>query len=111
MNQWRVILAVVIVALGSGAIWVWHEGSRSADTTLAPAEVSAPIQQSPVSVPDQSVASDAAPTPPPQAEPVSAAPEDNRSVTNAAVEPPNVDTPEPAERKFASGGRAESDQN
>jgi hypothetical protein len=111
MNQWRVIVAVAIVALGSGAIWVWHEGSQNADTT--PAEASAPVQQSPVPVPDQSVASDATPAPQssPPAQPASVAPEDNRSATSAAVEPTNVDTPEPAERKFASGGRSESDQN
>jgi cytoskeletal protein RodZ len=113
MNQWRVIVAVTIVALGSGAIWVWHEGSQNTDATPAPAEASAPVQQSPVPIRDQSVASDAAPTRPvsPPAEPALAAPEDNRSTTSAAVEPPNVDTPEPAERKFASGGRAESEQN
>ena len=113
MNQRRVIVAVAIVALGSGAIWVWREGSQHTDATPAPAEASAPVQQSSVPVSVQSVASDAAPAPPssPPAEPTSATPQDNQSTTSAAVEPPNVDTPEPAERKFASGGRAESDQN
>ena len=109
MIQQRVIVAVAIVALGSGAIWVWREGSQHTDATPAPAEASAPVQQSSVPVSVQSVASDAAPAPP--AEPTSATPQDNQSTTSAAVEPPNVDTPEPAERKFASGGRAESDQN
>jgi hypothetical protein len=113
MNQQRVIVAVAIVALGSGAIWVWHEGAPNAHATRAPAQASAPVQQSPVPVSDQSVASDAAPAPPssPPAEPASATPQDNQTTTSAAVEPPNVDTPEPAERKFASGGRVESDQN
>jgi cytoskeletal protein RodZ len=113
MNQWRVVLTVVIVALGSGALWVWHEGSQNTDATPVPAEASAPVQQSPAPVPDQSVASDATPAPQssPPAQPASVAAEDDKSTTSAAVEPPNVDTPEPAERKFASGGRSESDQN
>jgi hypothetical protein len=113
MNQQRVIVAAAIVAFGSGAIWVWHEGSQRADATPAPAEASAPLQQSSVPVSDQSVASNAAPALPSSlpAESAPATPQDIQSTTSAAVEPPNVDTPEPAERKFASGGRVESDQN
>jgi cytoskeletal protein RodZ len=111
MNQRRVILAVAVVALGSGAIWVWHEGSANTDATPAPVDTPAPVQQSPVQAPDRSVASEVAPASAPPAEPASVAPEDNRSTTGAAVEPPNVDTPEPAARKFANGGRPESDQN
>jgi hypothetical protein len=113
MSQWRVILAVLIVALGSGALWMWHEGPQSVDATPARAATAAPVQQSPVPVSDQIVASDVTPAAPsaPPAQPSPVPPEDNQSTTSAAVEPPNVDTPEPAERKFASGGRAESDQN
>jgi hypothetical protein len=112
MNQWRVIVAVAIVALGSGAVWVWHEGSQNTDATPAPAVASAQVQQSPIPVPEQRVVSDAAP--PASSLPVhpaSVALENNESTTSAAVEPTNVDTPEPAERKFAGGGRAEPDQN
>jgi hypothetical protein len=112
MNQWRFIVAIAIVALSSRAIWVWHERSHDTDATPAPAEASAPVQHAPVPVSERSVASDAALAPSsPPAEPISATPQDDQRTTSAAVEPPNVDTPEPAERKFASGGRAESDQN
>ena len=113
MNQWRVILAVVIVALGSGGLWIWHEGSSSVDATPARTEVTAPVQQSRVPESEQGVASDAipaAPSPPP-AQPALVPSEDNKSTAGAAAEPPNVDIPEPAERKFASGGRADSDPN
>lgn len=113
MSQWRVILVVLIVALGSGALWMWHEGSQSVDATPAHAEAAAPVQQSPAPVSEQTVASDAtlaAPSSPP-AQPAPVPPADNRGTTSAAVEPPNVDTPEPPERKFASGGRADSDPN
>jgi hypothetical protein len=112
MNQWRIILTLVIVALGAGAIWLWHEGSRN--TVAAAAGASAPVQQPQVAAADRAVVGDASTaTPPstPAAESASSAPEDNHSKTNAAVEPPNVDTPEPAARKFANGGRPESDQN
>jgi hypothetical protein len=112
MNQWRLIVAVAIVALGSGAIWVSHEGSQNADATPAPVVASAQARQSPIPVPEQRVVSDAVPPASSSpVEPASVAPENNESTTSAAVEPTNVDTPEPAERKFASGGRAEPDQN
>lgn len=116
MKQWRVILAVTIAALGTGAFWVWHEGPQTVDTMPASAASSAPIQQAPVAAPAPLVASDAAPDPaPPTAPPAEPAasvlPDNTQVTTNVAVEPPNVDTPEPAERKFAGGGRAESDRN
>ena len=113
MSQLRVILVVLIVALGSGALWMWHAGSQSVDAAPARAEAAAPVRQSPVPVSDQTVASDATPAAQssPPAQPASVPPEDNKSTMSAAAEPPNVDTPEPAERKFASGGRADSDPN
>ena len=112
MNQWRMIVAVAIVALGSGAVWVWHEGSQNTDATpAARADASVQVQQAPIPEPHQSVASDAPPASSSPVEPAPVAPENNESTTSAAVEPTNVDTPEPAERKFAGGGRAEPDQN
>jgi hypothetical protein len=115
MNQWRMILAVVIVALGSAAIWAWHEGSQPADATLVRAESPAPVQQSPFQAPAHAGVSEPAPapapTPSPQAEPAPAASVGNQANTSASVDPPNVDTPEPAQRKFARSGHADSDQN
>jgi hypothetical protein len=115
MNPWRKILAVVIVALGSAAIWAWHEGSPPADATLVRAESPAPVQQSPLPAPDHAAVSEPAPapTPSPQAEPAPApaASVANQANTSASVDPPNVDTPEPAQRKFARSGHADSDQN
>jgi hypothetical protein len=113
MNPWRMIFAVVIVVLGSAAIWAWHEGSPPADVTLARAESPAPVQQSPFQAPAHAAVSEPAPvpTPLPQAEPASAASDGNQANTSASVDPPNVDTPEPAQRKFARGGHADSDQN
>jgi hypothetical protein len=113
MNPWRMILAVVIVALGSAAIWAWHEGSQPADATLVRAESPAPVQQSLLQAPDHAAVSEPAPapTPSPQAEPAPAASDGNQANTSASVESPNVDTPEPAQRKFARGGHADSDQN
>ena len=113
MMQWRVILAVVIVALGAAAIWAWQEGSQRGDATLAHAVPAAPVQQPQLPAADRVVVSDSSPTPTalPQAEPAPVASDGTQTTTSAAVEPPNVDTPEPAQQKFARGGRAEPDQN
>jgi hypothetical protein len=115
MNPWRMIFAVVIVALGSAAIWVWHEGSPQADATLVRAESPAPIQQLPFQAPAHAAVSEAspapAPIPSPQAEPAPAASDGSQANASASVDPPNVDTPEPAQRKFARSGHADSDQN
>jgi hypothetical protein len=115
MNPWRMILAVVIVALGSAAIWAWREASPPAAATLVRAESPAPVQQSPFQAPAHAAVSEPAPapapTPSPQAEPAPAASDGNQANTNASVDPPNVDTPEPAQRKFARSGHADSDQN
>jgi cytoskeletal protein RodZ len=106
----RIILAVVIVALGAAAVWAWQEGSQHGDATLARAVPAAPVQQPQLPAPDQVVVSDSSPTPAslPQAEPAPVAPDVNQATT---VEPPSIDTPEPAQQKFARGGRAEPDQN
>ena len=104
MMQWRMILAVVIVALGATAIWAWQEGSQHGDATLARAVPSAPKQPQ-LPAPDQAVVRDSS------AEPAPVASDGNQVTTSAVVEPPNVDTPEPAQQKFARGGRAEPDQN
>jgi len=106
----RIILAVVIVALGAAAVWAWQEGSQHGDATLARAVPAAPVQQPQVPAPDQVVVSDSSPAPAslPQAEPAPVAPDVNQATP---VEPPSVATPEPAQQKFARGGRAEPDQN
>jgi cytoskeletal protein RodZ len=113
MNPWRMILAVVIVALGSVAIWTWQEGSPQAGATLVRAESSAPVQQLPLPVPDHAAVSEpaAAPTSSPRAEPAPTASEGNQANTRATVEPPDIDASEPAQLRFARGGHADSDQN
>jgi hypothetical protein len=111
MKPWRVILAVATVALVSAAIWAWQQGAKQADATLARSGSDAPVQQSPFS-PPHGVVSDPSPAPvsSTQVEAAPAAAADvAQSETSAVVEPPSVDTPEPAERKFAHGGRTESE--
>ena len=113
MNPWRMILAVVIVVLGSVAIWTWREGSQQVDATLVRAESPAPVQQSPLPAPDHAAVSEPAPalTSSPQVELAPAGSDGNQATTSAPVDSPNMDTPEPAQLKFASGGHADSDQN
>jgi hypothetical protein len=113
MNPWRMSLAVVIVALGATAIWTWHEGAHQADATLVRAESPAPVQQLPLQAPDHAAVSEPAPAPTssPRSEPAFAASDGDQANTSPTVELPDIDTPEPAQLKFARGGHADSDQN
>lgn len=112
MNQRQVILALVAVGLVSGALWVWLQSSDDSDTT--PVQAAAPIQATEVPPPSDPVAASdspaSAPVTPPQPEPAPAAPDVSQSTVSAPVEPRNVDTPEPAERKFSRGAKPESDE-
>ena len=110
MNQRGVILAVVAVGLVSAALWYWH-GSGEQPATPAkstalqdafhrPSTAPAPIEPAPES--DSAVKVDAVPVPEAAPPPVSAPPEP----------PQSVDTPEPAQRKFARGSKPdEPEQN
>jgi hypothetical protein len=109
------ILAVTTVAVATAAIWAWHENSQPANARMTRAE-GPPSTQVPPSTPATSEEVPAAPTPtasstPAPAEPTPAPTEDNQSAKAANVAPQSLDTPEPAERKFARGGRADPDQN
>jgi cytoskeletal protein RodZ len=112
MPQRRMILVVTIVALGAAGIWTWRERPQqpaSADATLVSAQAQAPVVESRLSTsshPDATgSASSLPPTPAASTESSSPAPDSAPSATNTQVDPPDVDTPEPAARKFASGGR------
>jgi hypothetical protein len=116
MNQRQLIVAAAAVGLVSAALWVWRDSANNSDTTQAPLpaqKAAAPAQLSPPSAPVAASASSApAPTTQPQqAEPAPAAPDVSQTAVSAPVEPANVDTPEPAERKFAQGGKPQPDQN
>jgi hypothetical protein len=115
MNQRRMILGVIAVAVASAAIWAWRESSQRGDGAIASAQAPSRIQDAfhqpssapagarepvpPVGSSQQQTAG--APTQP------AAAPEANQNTASAQLEPANVDMPEPAERKFAHGGRAD----
>jgi hypothetical protein len=111
MNRWRTILAATIVAVA--AAWVWHEGSGEGGATVAHTQPVAPVQPPALPTLAQGSVSDPTPAPPsePQAAPAAVQPEANQATTNVPVEPSSVDTPEPAQAKFARGGRADPDQN
>jgi hypothetical protein len=114
MNQRQVILTVVAVGLVSAALWAWHQSSNNPDAP--PAHAAAPTPANPFSPSSGRVAAArdaAAPAPaaPPQPQAPPAAPDVSQSTVSAPVEPPNVDTPEPAEQKFARGAHRQSEQN
>lgn len=112
MSQWRAILVVTIVALAAAAIWTRHEVSELGDATLAREQLSAPVPQPPVSVPVVAAATESSPAVPvaPPAQPATVA-SDVEVPAAVDLTPPNVDTPELAQAKFARGGRPDPDQN
>lgn len=112
MNQRRVILAVVAVGVVAAGLWVWHGSSPESEGTPAPAKVTAlvPDNYSPSPAPVAPVSEHA---PVALLAPAAQAPgvDQSASSARAAEPPPGVDTPEPADRKFARGGRPdESDR-
>jgi cytoskeletal protein RodZ len=113
MPQRRMILVVAIIALGAAGMWTWRERSQQpalADATLVSTQAQAPVEESRLSTsthPDATGAASSIPPPPAAStQPSSPAPDSAPRATNTQVDPPDVDTPEPAARKFASGGHA-----
>ena len=114
MKQRQMVLAVVVVGVVAAALWTWRESSQQPDVAMAPSKA-ASLQDAFHNPAAAHVApSEPAPTAttslPPS--PVAAsAPEVDQSAVKAQAEPQSVDTPEPADRKFARGGHPdESDQ-
>jgi hypothetical protein len=110
MNRWRTILVVMIVVCA--AVWASHEMSEQGDATLARTQPSEPARPSPFATP-LAVAATESSTPAPVTLPAQLETVVSDVQGTAAVDltPPNVDTPEPAQAKFARGGRADSNQN
>lgn len=110
MNQWRTILVVMIVVFA--AVWASHEMSEHGGAPLARTQPSEPARPSPFSAPLAAAATESsAPAPvTPPAQPATVV-SDVQDTTAVDLTPPNVDTPEPAQAKFARGGRTDPDQN
>src|SRR3569833_1231757 len=111
MNQRRVILPVVAVGLMAAALWYWR-GSSEQPEAMTPTKGTASMQNA-----FHGPSSGPAPTEPPPASgsAVSAAaipaPQVAPPPASAPAEPPqSVDTPEPAQRKFARGGKPDEPQ-
>ena len=106
MAQRLIILIVTIVALGAAGIWAWQGRSAPADATLVPTQARAPVEKPGLPTSSHPVVAESAP-PVATSVPARLAPpaSDNTQITaNTKVDPPDVDTPEPAAQKFARGG-------
>jgi hypothetical protein len=116
MNQQRVILAVVTLGLVSTGVWLWQHDSTATDVTPSRPLPARPFQQVAVSGSAAVAVTEPALTVTPVAQPEPAAPAATTDDTQSAATPTpsaapaNVDTPEPAQRKFAHGGHAEPEQ-
>ena len=108
----QVIVGIVAVGLISVAAWLWQQRSRQLDAPPVAATVqtqqSAPPAHTVAGPPVSSVPTVARAVAAPQTVPEY----DTQPAASEPIEPPNMDAAEPAERKFARGGRAEgSEQN
>jgi len=111
------MLSVAMVAVASTAIWVWDE-SRETDPTFSRAQSPAPAAQPPrvSTLPwAPGAVNQPVPTASSQPEAEATSPDVSQQTTGSAtgstnVDPPDVDTPEPTQQKFARGGRVESGQ-
>jgi len=108
MNQRRVILAVMAVGLVAAALWYWRGSSNQANVPMTPTKGTASMQDA-----FHGPSSGAAPAASGSAMSAAAvpAPEVAPPPASAPAEPPqSVDTPEPAQRKFARGGKPDEPQ-
>ena len=105
MNQRGVILAVVTVGLVAAALWYWRGNAEQADVAMTPAKGTSSMQDA---FHGQSAPAPVEPAPASATTTLAAAPasaEAAPSLASVPTEPPqSVDTPEPAQRKFARGG-------
>jgi hypothetical protein len=113
MNQQRMILGLTSLALvGIAGIWAWHANSAAPTATPTASMATSPFRA--VNAPVRRAAPEPTPvvTPAPQAAPAPVPADEGTQAPAAPVnaEPPSVDTPEPSQRKFAHGARAEPEQ-
>jgi hypothetical protein len=111
MRNYKLILAVAAVGVVAAVLFAWRMSAEDVDTTQPAAAQQTPA--SPFAPSSTHVASSepvAAPTPAAPAATAAVEPTPEAPVV-AAPAPVDVDTPEPAERKFAHGGRSEPEQN
>lgn len=115
MRQGRTILIVALVGIGAAGTWAWQHRAPSAQMKVA--SVSGSPEQPPppppaVPPPVSSEAASSAPATPQPPTPAAPVPPDNeQGETSVNTATPDVDTPEPAERKFARGARPASDEH
>ena len=113
MAQGRTILIVALVGLGAAGTWVWQHNAAPSEVKVASAQT-APERAAPPPAPAVTPPATTEPAPAPSATPkpptpAALAPDHEQGAVNTAT--PDVDTPEPAERKFAHGGRPATDEH
>ncbi len=122
MNRGRVIAAAVTVGVVLAAMWLWHQSAQQTDGSLdagqaaAQAPTRSPFRplSSPLVTAGNGARASAAATSAPQGPavappPATAAPTTDldQGVAGAQAEVMNVDAPEPAQQRFARGGRTD----
>jgi hypothetical protein len=111
MTPGRTVVLVALVGLGAAGTWAWQHGAQKGEMKVASAQSSSEQPRSPPLVPSAPVSEAppaAAPTP---AEAAAAAPQNNENAAPVSPAPADVDTPEPAERKFARGAHSSPEEH
>lgn len=111
MNQQRVILGLATLAVVGAGFWAWYGNSASPETTDTKSMSASPFRrmEGPAAP-----ATQAAPEVTAEPQPAADDDDDDDNTQSAAApqsaEPPSVDAPEQAQRKFAHGSKAEAEQ-
>ena len=112
MNQQRVILGLATLAVVGAGVWAWYADSASPEATNAQLMNASPFRR--VDTPPAPQVTEAAPAvtavPQPEAPPATDDDSTQSAAAPVSAEPPSMDEPEPAQRKFAHGSKAEAEQ-
>ena len=116
MNQQRMILGLATLAVVCAGVWAWYGDSASPEIADAKPMNASPFARADAPAPRATEAADpTTATAAPQPTTAPAAEDDDDSTESAAAPqnaepPPSMDAPEPAQRKFAHGVKAEPEQ-
>lgn len=108
MSPRRLFVIVALVGLGAAGTWAWQHGAQQSRMKVASA-----LEQprSPPPAPSAPV-SEIAPAPTPETvKAADPAPRNDRQVSPVSPPPTDVDTPEPAERKFSRGTHSSAEEH
>ena len=112
MSRQRMILGLATLAVVGAGAWAWYGNSASPETTPAQSAALSPFRKvDPATVASAQSAPEVTPAPQAAVDPTPAASDESAPIAAPVnAEPRSVDTPEPAQQKFAHGSHVEPEQ-